>query len=454
MTLRSGGRPRDSQAHPSGPGDERRGPARETRLERDLRDPRELRRTREARARRRRLGGSGFAGFLKFLAFALVLAGVVVVASVTVMRPVVAGAVVGWAADNPAALRLPFVADLVREDVGANMTAPASSDRTQIAFTVKPGDTAASIAERLADEKLLNDSRAFVLTTIERGLEGELEAGSYLLRRNMSPEQLVTSLLVAKDTSVSLTIKEGLRLEQVVAKLQTMPLTMDVQQFYELAKDPPALLLADYPWLDLPDGASLEGFLAADTYRMLPDTAPDELIRILLDHFRETVGDARIDVPKERGLGFYEVATLASLVEREAVVDEERALIAGVYQNRLKKKMLLNADPTVIYGHDTLELEKLPFDQWQRYFFWAPVDQPLADVELPKELAGYQTYVNKGLIPGPIATPTVASIDAAREPDTGDGYLYFVAKGDGSDTHAFAKTYKQHLANLKKYGYQ
>jgi UPF0755 protein len=400
------------------------------------------------------LGGSGFAGLLKFLAFALLLAGVVVVASVTVMRPVVARAVVGWAADNPAALRLPFVADLVREDVGANMTAPASSDRTQIAFTVKPGDTAASIAERLADEKLLNDSRAFVLTTIERGLEGELEAGSYLLRRNMSPEQLVTSLLVAKDTSVSLTIKEGLRLEQVVAKLQTMPLTMDVQQFYELANDPPASLLADYPWLDLPDGASLEGFLAADTYRMLPDTAPDELIRILLDHFRETVGDARIAVPKERGLSFYELATLASLVEREAVVDEERALIAGVYQNRLKKKMLLNADPTVIYGHDTLELEKLPFDQWQRYFFWAPVDQPLADVELLKELAGYQTYVNKGLIPGPIATPTVASIDAALEPDTGDGYLYFVAKGDGSSTHAFAKTYKQHLANLKKYGYQ
>jgi UPF0755 protein len=453
MTLRSGGGPRNSQAHPKGPGEERRGPASEPRLERDLRDPRELRRARETRSRSRRSGGFGLTGLLKFLAFALVLAAVVVVVSVTVMRPVVARAVVGWAADNPAALRLPFVADLVREDIGTNMTAAASSDRTQVEFTVEPGDTATSIAERLAAEGLLNDARAFVLTTVERELEGELDAGSYLLRRNMTPDQLVTSLLVAKDTSVSLTIKEGLRLEQIVGKLQTMPLTMDVRQFYELAKDPPAVLLADYPWLNLPKGASLEGFLAADTYRILPDTAPDELIRILLDRFQETVGPERMDVPKARGLSWYEVVTLASLVEREAGVDEERALIAGVYQNRLKKKMLLNADPTVIYGHDTVELDKLPFEDWQKYFFWAPVDGPLAEVELPKELAGYQTYVNTGLMPGPIATPTAASIDAALKPDTADGYLYFVAKGDGSNTHAFAKTYKEHLANLKKYGY-
>jgi UPF0755 protein len=436
-----------------GPAGEKRGQAPGAHLERDLRDPRELRRTREARARNRRSGGFGFFGLLKFLAFALVFAVVVVVVSVTVMRPVVAQAVVGWAAGNPAALRLPFVADLVREDIGTNMTSAASSDRTQVEFTVDPGDTATSIARRLAEDGLLNDSRAFVLTAVERELEGELDAGSYLLRRNMTPDQLVTSLLVAKDTSVSLTIKEGLRLEQVVAKLQTMPLTMDVEKFYELAKDPPASLLRDYSWLDLPDGASLEGFLAADTYRILPDTAPDELLRILLDRFQETVGDARMDVPKERGLSFYEVITLASLVEREAVVDGERALIAGVYQNRLTKKMLLNADPTVIYGHDTLELEKLPFDRWQQYFFWAPVGQPLAEVVFPEGLAGYQTYVNKGLIPGPIGTPTAASIEAALEPDTEDGFLYFVAKGDGSDTHAFAKTYKQHLANLKKYGY-
>ena len=116
--------------------------------------------------------------------------------------------------------------------------------------------------------------------------------------------------------------------------------------------------------------------------------------------------------------------------------------------------MLLQADPTVFYGHDTLELAKLPFGQWPMYLFWAPFGQRLADVEFPPELAGYQTYRRKGLIPGPISTPSLASIDAALAPDTSTGYLYFVAKGDGSNTHAFARTFKEHQANLKKYGYQ
>ena len=398
-------------------------------------------------------GVFGVGGVLRFLLFALILAFAVIVVSATVMRPVVSGAIVGWAAGNPAALRLPFVADLVREDVGDAMTAPASNDRTQVEFGVAPGDTATSIGQRLADEHLLGDPRAFVLIAVERGLEGQLEAGSFLLRRNMTPDQLVTSLLVARDVSISITLRESLRIEQIASKLQTLPITMDVQQFYDLATDPPASLLADYPWLDLPEGASLEGFLAADTYRVLPDTSADEFIRILLDRFRAVVGDTRMSVPEARGMTFYQVLSLASIVEREVVVNEERPLIAGVYQNRLTKKMLLQADPTVFYGHDTLELAKLPFDQWPQYLFWAPFGEKLADVAFPKELAGYQTYRTKGLIPGPICTPTVASIDAALDPDTATGYLYFVAKGDGSDTHAFAKTLKEHQANLKKYGY-
>ncbi len=453
MSRRSGGPPRSPQAHPAAPGDEPRGRGFEAHLERNLRQRRDLRRVRSERSRTRGGGGFGLDGILRFVVFAVVLAAIVIVVGATVMRPVVAGAIVGWAADNPAALRLPFVADLVREDIGANLTAAASEDRTQVEFIVARGDSATSIATRLADEGLLRDPRAFVLTAVERQLEGQLEAGSFLLRRNMTPNQLVTSLLVARDISVTITLREGLRIEQIVSKLQTLPLTMDVEQLYEIAKEPPPSLLADYPWLGLPEGASLEGFLAADTYRVLPDTTADEFVRMLLDRFHEIVGDARMDVPEERGLTFYQVVSLASIVEREAAVNEERPLIAGVYQNRLKKKMLLQADPTVFYGHDTLELAKLPFDQWPQYLFWAPFGAKLAEVEFPEELAGYQTYRTKGLVPGPIATPTVASIDAALEPDTSTGYLYFVAKGDGSSTHAFARTFKDHQANLRKYGY-
>ena len=106
----------------------------------------------------------------------------------------------------------------------------------------------------------------------------------------MTPDELVTALLVSKDVAVSIGLREGLRLEQVTAKLQTLPLTMDVKAFYDEVKNPPKALLADYPWLDLPKGASLEGYLAPATYRVLPDIGPDELIRRMLDQFHETVG--------------------------------------------------------------------------------------------------------------------------------------------------------------------
>lgn len=458
------GRPPAAQAHPASADEQPGGRAAGGGFEPGLRSrggsaPRAARSARDGGDRPKwgkrpgqRRGGLG--GLVRFLAFAFALAAVVLVVGLTALRPVVARAVVDWAAGNPGALRVPLVADLVREDLGPNLVTAASSDPAQVEFSVTPGDTASTIASRLAEEGLLRDPRAFVFIAVERGLDGQLEAGSFILRRNMTPDQLVTSLLQARDLSVTISLREGLRIEQIAAKLETLPLTMDVQAFYRLATRPPASLLADYPWLDLPRGASLEGFLAPDTYRVLPDTSPEEFIRMLLDRFREIVGPDRLAVPKERGLSFYQVLTLASIVEHEAVVDPERPLIAGVYENRLRRRMLLQADPTVFYGHDTLELAKLPFGQWPTYLFWAPFGQRLADVEFPPELAGYQTYRHKGLIPGPICTPSLASIDAALAPDTSGGYLYFVAKGDGSNTHAFARTFKEHQANLVKYGYQ
>jgi cell division protein YceG involved in septum cleavage len=117
------------------------------------------------------------------------------------------------------------------------------------------------------------------------------------------------------------------------------------------------------------------------------------------------------------------------------------------------KNKLLNADPTVIYANDTVQLDALDFSLWKDYRFWTTPEIALRNVPLPESLMGYQTYTQPGLIPGPIATPTLASIDAALHPDTADKYLYFVAIPDGGGKHAFAKTAKQHQANLKKYGY-
>jgi UPF0755 protein len=165
-----------------------------------------------------------------------------------------------------------------------------------------------------------------------------------------------------------------------------------------------------------------------------------------------------MQVPADRGMSFYQVLALASIVEREAVLDEERPLIAGVYQNRIDgipgiKNKILNADPTVFYAWDTMQLGAMDFDQWKTYKFWAPPGVPLRDIKVPEALLGYQTYTQPGLIPGPIATPTLASIDAALHPDTADKYIYFLAIPDGGGKHVFAKTAKEHEANKKKYGY-
>ena len=152
---------------------------------------------------------------------------------------------------------------------------------------------------------------------------------------------------------------------------------------------------------------------------------------------------------------FYQVIVLASIVEREALLDEEKPLIAGVYANRLDAtrfpRQMLESDPTIFFVHDTLELAKVEIAQWPTYVFWAPIKGGLTTVELPPAIAGYNTYTHKGLPPGPLDTPTLTSIDAALTPDTKDGYLYFLAKGDGSGTSAFARTFKEHQANVRKY---
>jgi UPF0755 protein len=140
-------------------------------------------------------------------------------------------------------------------------------------------------------------------------------------------------------------------------------------------------------------------------------------------------------------------------VEREARLDSERPMIAGVLQDRLNPHAetagFLGSDPTVFYVNDTLQLAKIAVAEWVGYSFWA---RPLSTLpaSLPSDLAAYNTYTAKGLPSGPLCTPTVVSIDAALNPDTKGGYLYFLAKKDG--TTVFAKTYAEHKKNIQMYG--
>ena len=401
---------------------------------------------------------AGIGGHLRFIVFLLIAAALVLVALGTVLRPVTRSFVVGWVGSNPGALGMPFVADLVREDLGDTLTAPASSDTTEVDFEVASGETAAGIAGRLVEAGVLRDERAFLLIAIEKGITDQLDAGTFLLRRNLTPDQLVGTLLEAKDPSITIQLRSGLRLEQMTAYLQARPdeiatLEMDAAEFLALVRTPTPALLADYPWLDLPKGATLEGYLAAGAYRVLPDTTPEELVRKMLDRFIEQVGMARIEAAKDRDVSFHEILALASIVERETRLDAEKPLVAGVYQRRVDRGMLLNADPTVIWGVDLLALEEAGLAAWPQYSFWNVPQEPLASIAFPEAIAGYQTYQVAGMIPGPICTPTVASIDAALAPNTAKGFLYFVAIPGGDGKHDFSKTYDEHLQKLRKYGY-
>ncbi len=420
------------------------------------------------RPARQRRGNAGLPGWARFLLFSGILAVVVLVALFTALRPLARHVVVGWAWDTPSSFRLPFVADLVKEDLGAKLDAPAGTDTTDHVFSVQTGDTPESVAPRLLADGLIGDVHAFEFAAWETRLSNDLKAGQYLIKPSMTPREVALALVrnPMVVTSVKFVVKEGVRIEQIVGKLQTVASKVDAKAFYDLVMKPPATLLSDYPWLaNLPTGATLEGFLYPATYTLVTSsngaafkiTDAEALIRMMLDKFASVVGSQRMTVPDSRGMTFFQIVTLASIVEREAVLDAERPTIAGVYQNRLAGykgvAKLLNADPTVIYGVDTLALSKMPIDTWQSYYFWKVPAQKMADITLTGALAGYQTYKVAGLIPGPICSPSLASINAALQPDTQDGYLYFVAIPNGNGAHAFARTLAEHNANLKKYGY-
>ncbi len=314
----------------------------------------------------------------------------------------------------------------------------------ELVFVVEPGETTADIARRLAEQNLIQAvwpipaDWLFRTWAWVRGMDGRLEAGRHILRYGMTLDEilevLVTSPLVEE---ITFTIREGLRLEEVAETLEAQGV-MSAEEFRAAVQAPYA-----YDFLaDRPEGASLEGYIFPDTYTVPRTYTPTQVVDFILQNF-----DRRFDAEMRReaqaqGRTVYEVVTLASIVEREAVVDDERPIIAGVFLNRLDAGWPLAADPTVQYavGYNA------------RQGTWWPVlyFDELGIESLDEMDSAYNTYRYTGLPPGPICNPGLASLRAALYPAQTD-YYFFVAKNDGSGEHAFARTPEEHAANVARY---
>jgi UPF0755 protein len=366
----------------------------------------------------------------------------------------------GLADSNPDLMRIGPIADAVGATIGDRPDTPAGTDPTVVDFNIDEGASATAITDELVSRGLVTDRVAFTWLLVTGDGINRLEAGVHQLTRTMTPREVATALVVPGTplgNGIPVVLREGLRIEQMVAYLQTLPLTnFDPDQFYALATNPPDSLREKFPWLSVvPVGRSLEGFLGNGAWSVDPGTSAEAMIDLLLGSFQDGPLYGLITQAQADGKDVYAAVILASIVDHEASLHEEMPLIAGVYQNRLDGLLptrLLNADPTIIYAKDTMLLRDLHISQWPEYEFWTLQDMGgVGSFKPADDLVSFQTYHERGLPEWPICSPGYDALAAALNPDKADGYLFFVAKGDGSRTHAFARTYEEHQANVRYY---
>jgi UPF0755 protein len=329
----------------------------------------------------------------------------------------------------------------------AALEQPAATEKRPTRFVVAPGAPARSIAANLKAAGLITDDQLFEAYVRVNGLANQLQAGTFTLSPDMTIPQIAEALQNARAPEIIVRIGEGWRLEQTADYLD-MNTSLDGVEYKRRGAsgnltglDPNA-----YPFLSQrPEGASLEGFLYPDTYRLpAEDASVLDLLRRQLDQFKLVVmpmwerSQAEGRTNLKTNLSLHQALTLASIVEREAVVDDERPMIARVYLNRLGRNMQLQADPTVQYA---MGYQPATGRWWKSPMFLEEYDK----VDSP-----YNTYKVTGLPPGPICSPSLESIRAVLEPAE-HSYLYFVALPDGSGRHAFSTTFEEHLENVRKY---
>ena len=358
---------------------------------------------------------------------------------------------------SPALLSLPLLGDIVVERLGDRISAPAGSDTTLVTVEIAAGSSSSEIAAQLFEAGLIGDETGFIVAVSRAGLEGGLQAGLFQVAASMTPSEIAVALTQPyREPAIAVQLRAGLRLEQIVAQIGTLDLPFTQRELLDLLRAPSAEILADYDWLDLPTGSTLEGRLGAGTFNVPVSATAERFVRMLLDRFAEEVpAELRGSAPD--GRSFHEVLTMASIVEREAALDEERPRMAGVYAYRLQEGIGLFADPTIIWVADSAALRNLKLEKWQTYEFWTFPEQPyvgLVPPRVPKDLVPWNTFVRGGLPPTPICSPSRASIEAALTPDTSRKEMYFVLIPGANGRHDFSQTLAEHEAKARKYGWK
>jgi len=306
---------------------------------------------------------------------------------------------------------------------------PTFYSQDDVTFSIKEGQSVMSIAQELQATNLIHSSEAFVYYLIYRGYDIKIQAGEYELSTSQNSYMIAEKLLDPTPDNIKFVILPGWRIEEIGNSLTTSGLAFDESDFKEA--------LINFPNENKPailnEIENLEGFLFPDQYSFKRDINVDDFIEAILYRFSEKVTIATIDGFKSQGLDIYSAITLASIIQREAMVEDEQALIASVFINRIDGDMKLESDPTVQYAlgysEDTGTWWKNPLT-FEDINFASP----------------YNTYLNKGLPPGPICNPSLSVINSVSQPAESE-YYFFRADCINSGRHVFSKTLDEHIAN-------
>lgn len=310
------------------------------------------------------------------------------------------------------------------------LTTPLERQATAQRFVIQSGETAEQIAMRLQSEGLIRDYEAFRDYMVYSGLDTAIQAGEYEISPAWSAIEIGHQLLDATPDQITFVILAGWRVEEIAASLPTSGLKISPEEFLQFVHNPPS---GWHPAGRDSAGLSLEGYLYPGEYRFKRDASVREVVAAFLERFNQQVDANLRESFSRQGLTLHEAVTLASIVHREGVVEEERPMIASVFYNRLRAGMKMDADPTVQYA--------LGYNSIQQTWWTNPLSRDDLMVNSP-----YNTYQNTGLPPAPICNPSLSALQAVAYPAESP-YFYFRARCDGSGRHSFAKTFEEHLQN-------